>query len=366
MVTENTLKILNQLGFGADINKLESYIMDYKRAEPVSDLNRYKYNFRLLEGILKSIKPSSEALRAEIETIPFDEYDLLLKSNPNSRIETIYGYTDDEKVREHSKVMFTENELMDLVAIGDIEGIDIVCIYNYGMLHGIYAISDTSKHYDFTEQLGNNVPISIDELNDVDVVEIRAKATILNDEKVYNSICEVMHRLRLNSRIETIRVVCHDIMFNDDTKFNSYWDKLEYLSDLGFETIKYCLLRNIDKDSFKQALGEFGEFISKEEAESNRRYRGVVVRNNKEIDDYKFLIKYSDVEVEENQVFESTVKQVVEKDGVLYLDILQVECNRNLRVDRLQLDDIFELEKKGVSRGSRVQFKVIEGNGIMI
>lgn len=366
MVTENTLKILNQLGFGADINKLESYIMDYKKSEPVSDLNRYKYNFRILEEVLKSIKPSSKALNVEMENIPFDEYDLILKSNPNNRVDTIYGYTDDEQIREQSKLMFTENELMDLVAIGDIEGIDIVCVYNYGLLHGIYAISDKAKCYDFTQQLYGNISTSVDEFDDIDIVEIRARASILRTDDVNNSICEVMHRLRLNSNTETIQIICNDILFNDDTEFNSYWEKLEYLSDMGFETVKYCLLRNIDKDSFKQALCQFGEFISNEENESNRRYRGILVRNNKETEEYKFLIRYSDVDVEENQIFESTVKQVVEKDGILYIEILQVDCNRNVSIDTLRIDDIFELEKKSISRGSRVRFKVIEGKGVMI
>ena len=46
MINEITLRKLDNLGFGIDIDSLESYIIDYSNAVLVSDLSRYEYNYK--------------------------------------------------------------------------------------------------------------------------------------------------------------------------------------------------------------------------------------------------------------------------------------------------------------------------------
>ena len=93
---------------------------------------------------------------------------------------------------------------------------------------------------------------------------------------------------------------------------------------------------------------------------------GIRVRNNKETTNYKFIVRYSDTEIDSEQTFESTVKEVIELDGKIYLSILEIECNKGLSIDKIELEDVFILEKDNLKRGARVQFKVIEGRPIII
>lgn len=55
MINENTLNILQNIGFGADIDSLESYLIDFEDANKVADLERYKYNCKILKNILKEL-----------------------------------------------------------------------------------------------------------------------------------------------------------------------------------------------------------------------------------------------------------------------------------------------------------------------
>lgn len=363
MITESSLDILNQLGFGADINKLESYVMDYNLVKNVADISRYEFNYKIIEKILKSIKSTSKAFETTTSEIPFDEYDELFKQKLNLKTEMLYGYTDDNSFREKAKLIFSESELMDLVAISDNEGIDIICIYSYGSLVRIYAVSEKAKCYDFTDKLMNSVPNQVIEFEDAEIVEIRARAIIKDKKEFNNPVCETMHRLRLGINEESIEVICNDIMFNDDTVFYTYWEKLEYLESLQFNVVGYCLLRNIDKDSFKTALEEMSKYLIKEEQND---CRGIIVRNNKEVTEYEFVTRYSEIEVDSDQTFESTVKTVIEKDGDLYLDILETECNKQVSIGLIKLDDVFMLEKNNLSQGSRVRFKVVEGKPLLV
>lgn len=366
MITESSLDKLKRIGFGADINKLESYITDFIAARPVSELTQYEHNFKLLEEELKGIKGAYGINDETKEKIPFDDADKLFKEKLNLKPDRLYGYTDDAEFRDKARVMFSENELMDLVAVSDTGGIDIVLVYNFGKLIRISGVSERDKYYDFTSELAENVKQHIDDFEDATLCEIRAKAIVNDIKRFKNPTCETMHRLRLGVSTQDIRIVCDDIMFDDETVFNGYWDKLEYLESLGFTVAKYCLLRNIDKESFKSALEEMAEFLHSEEQKDGSDCIGIRVRNNKETTNYKFIVRYSDTEIDSEQTFESTVKEVIELDGKIYLSILEIECNKGLSIDKIELEDVFILEKDNLKRGARVQFKVIEGRPIII
>ena len=369
MITENTLRVLNDIGFGANIDKLEAYILDYKCAENVSDLSRYKHNFKILESILKETKPSSRAFEFESKQLPLNDYDIIFKEKQNIRCDILYGISDDSKIKDKCNLVFSDTSLMDTVAINNVEGIDVICVYEYGELKSVSAVSESTKQFDFTDELYEAVYGFIEDFSSYSLVELRAKATVLKTDIGYkNAICDAMHRLRTGVKTDKVRLIYNDIfILEDEREFNTYWDKLQYLRQVGLSVPHHCMLRNIDSDAFKSALNEFDEFfldIEKDEGYTYN-YNGFLVRNNKEVQEYKFLTCYDTLNTDSKQLFESTVKGIVMQDGELYISILETDCNKRVRISKIYLEDIFDLEKSNITVGSRVKFKVIEGKAIV-
>ena len=73
MVNENTLRLLNRIGFGADIDSLESYLLNYAIAHKLTDMEKYElvYTRILLQKpelvlIIQPFKGADARLRQRI------------------------------------------------------------------------------------------------------------------------------------------------------------------------------------------------------------------------------------------------------------------------------------------------------------
>jgi len=372
MINESTLNTLNNIGFGADIDSLESYISNYMASVPVADLHRYEYNYSRLRKLLKDAKPNSKVFNAnasEIKVIELDKYDKFFSELGNVRCETVYGTIEMHNLVRIKNESFYSNNTTDLVAIQNIEGIDIKCTYINGILYRIYGISERDKIYDFTSILKDSIKDYIEEISEHGLVEVRAKVTLGNkNESTSNVICDTMGLLRAGINIQKLEIAVYDIFFDDiEESFSSYWDKLEFMTSIGLNVPQHCLLRNIDTESFIQALNEMDSYF-KDDCSTNDflKISGFLVKDNNSYDSYGFILCYDTINIGSKLKFESVVKSILTKNSSHYLKIVPVECNREVYINTIKLDDIYLIDKLDVHVGSKINFIVIEGKAILM
>lgn len=370
MINDNVLVTLNKYGFGANIDSLEDYILNYNMAKRVADVTKYKYKYDTLYKILKTVKPASQALAFETEQyIEFDTLDTLFIKVRNPGCDTLYGDVNKAKLDSIVDYTYVDKDIMDIVGIHNVEGIDVVCLYSYGELCSIYAVSDTNKVYDFTDQLYDKLRDFIPEFNDFTLIELRAKVTLGDGVSiVHNTTCDTMGYLRTGIKLKNLKLVFNNIFIDDNEyTFESYWDKLSFLSEHGFEVPYYSLLRNISKTEFTVALKTLDNFFDTEVKDNgcNYRYNGFIAVNNAGVNSIENLLCYDTVNIDSEQEFESTLKEIVRQRGKLYAKILKTECNNKVCIDTVEIDDVYKLEEYGLNIGGRVKFKVAEGIAIL-
>lgn len=371
MLNSSTINTLNRLGFGVNIDKIESYIHYFKQANLVADLSKYEYNYLKLVKILKEIKPNSKVLTEDIDYdgLKTDEFDKLFTTYGNEKCVVAYGKDDEHKINSVKSVNFEEDYCMDLVAVNNVEGIDIMCTYINGRVYRVYAIGEYTKHFDFTEQLKDKVPSFIEDIACHRLVEFRGKATIFKDkEKRYDNIaCSTLYLLQNNIGRDCVDIVFNDVIFEEDNNtFKSIWDKLEWMRDIGLNVPHHALIRNVDRVQFESALEEFDEYFRNEENNSIVYSKlGFNIKNNNDIETSEYIICYDTNNVEHKSVFEAIVKDITIDIDRSFIKIVSTKCNNGIIIDTIDIDDIYDIEKYNIAIGNKIYFNVVEGEAIL-
>ncbi|MBO5388634.1 MAG: hypothetical protein J6A59_10920, partial [Lachnospiraceae bacterium] len=320
MINNNTLRKLNSLGIGADINLLESYIIDYKQSLLLSDMSEYEYEYDILYKMLKEIKGDSEAFKEStlLEAINNDEYDKYIDTISSYNLHKAYSTADSivDNAREYMSIYGNQ---CDIMAMPNVLGIKVNCIYLNGYVYRIYAIGNNHKYMDLTKLLKSKVKGYIEEFKDTDIVELRGTVTILDNfkelqDKSLNVICSTMRCIRTKTNIDKLHIIFNDMICdNSDTLFNNNWDKLEYMRDIGISVPHHGLLINIDKEIIQQALIELDDyFINIKNTDGILyRYSGIEVRFNNDTtrNDEGWFIYISD-KCNTKTIYKSTIKSV--------------------------------------------------------
>ena len=89
MLNTNTLRLLNNIAFGADIDSLETYLINFKQASMMCDLHRDTRRYNILYNVLKDMKASSLLFsdRSNIKPVSKDNTDTLFKKYTNQFVE---------------------------------------------------------------------------------------------------------------------------------------------------------------------------------------------------------------------------------------------------------------------------------------
>lgn len=374
MINENTIATLNKIGFGADIDSLESYIIDYKQARLLSNLAFYANEYKRLVKILKEIKPSSQALSNKTELIEEDTdiYDRLLNEHRRLFMSVAYGAQNQLVHAIKDNISSNFNNCTDLVGIANIDGINVRCSYINGNLYRINCIGEEKKYLDITELLRNKVPSFLEDFKNIKLAELRGKITLFNNADVQfiekNIPCSVMRCIRTKINIDSLKIVITDVIVdkNSDFEYNTQWDRLEHLRDLGISVPHYVLVRDVDSESISDALIEIDKYFSniKEKNEMIYSYHGNIIRINSELycDSLDTNVIYNSRDLVTDTIYSSTIKSInttTENNRLKQrLNIVKVKCNDNLFIDSIELTDIYDIEKYEITIGGRVNFKV--------
>ena len=173
-----------------------------------------------------------------------------------------------------------------------------------------------------------------------------------------------MHRLRTNIDVEDITLIYTDIFIKNDSKLQTYWNKLGYLTSLGFKTPERAMLRNIDREELNQAISTLANHMMNEK-ETDYIVDSTYIKKNSDVSTPDFIINYDINNIRSDAVFESRVRSITRDNLGQYINIVSIDCNKNLSIDKVYLDDVYKLESDHIVPNGKIKFRIVEGRAVL-
>jgi len=361
MINNNTLLELNKTKFGANINRLESYIIDRKYIGIIEGQLAQTSEYTKYCEILKNIKPKSDVFspRTDLEPLENTKYDSLLCEYPEVGALCIYGISDENMQKAYSHLS-TNNESIDITAIPSTVGIAVSVTYLNGNLYKVYVVNDSIKYMDITDDIKQVLTSYIDEIKDNRITDFRGIITLDSDEYTpYELKCEIMHKLRTHMNKSKLKIVFHNV-YSENKDYGSLWERIEFIKALGLNVPHHALIRNVDNtiitDATQQLKDHFHDLKSSDTL--GYVYNGIRIFNNNTMS--SFVYNYKDCEV--GKVFESTIKAIVmnsSTNGInMNLKVVEHKCNDELIISDIDVTDALDIVNLNLSIGNKVKFIV--------
>lgn len=370
MINKSTLRLLNDIAFGADIDSLESYMINFKQASMLCDLHRDTKRYNILYDILRDMKGNSLLFSDRTNLKPTDKdnmNDMLFKKYPNRFLDVGYSVDSDEIIKFENTIKNKFNNNIGLIALANICGIHVKCVYANGYLRTIYVIGETEKYLDVTNIISDLVPDYIPELKQYELVELRGKVTTSRVEHLIPE-CSTLHYINYNYNINTLQLFIDDIIMDaNELPYDNYWSKLEYIEDIGFKVPTRALILDVDSNILSNAVLEMDNYIT-ENTTTIYKYFGIQIIVNDTID--KQSIVYIGRYCDSNKRFSSKLKSIqstVTNDyNIVSINILPVKCNDNVTIDKVIMNDVYNIELQQLTIGKEVEFYVLNNTAYML
>lgn len=255
MVNTNTMDLLEKLGFGADVDALETYVGQLQDAAgdgtPLVDDSVYDAHIKLL----RQLKPESELLNRNWESYDEDlnEYDEVLKKYGMCSITTV---SDIEDLDRFADVLDDIGHPVDLfVSIKD-NGHGVRAVYSYGELHSGSTRGRYKKGRDITRHLKAVLPNHVDAWNDIPIVEVRGEmlVSIPNFEKYLkgklktplSSVTSLIRDSVTDEELSLLEMECYKVISSDGSlEFETLYDEFSHLYGNGFRVPQNALVKNV-------------------------------------------------------------------------------------------------------------------------
>lgn len=278
MINKDTMNELDRLGFGADVDALESYVELLQNAasmgNPMVDDSVYDTHFRLL----KKLKPESELVNRnwEKDEAELNEYDEILKKYGMCSITTI---TEFDELGKFKEVLRSIGHSVELMASTKENGHAVRAIYLNGELYGGTTRGRYKKGRDITRHVKAVLPNYIEEWEDIPIVEVRGEmlVSISNFEKYLkgtlktplSSVTSLIRDSVTDDELKLLDMVCYKVIASDDSLgLNSLYEEYEYLNELGFDIPERGVIAGVNADNLEQAvemlLGHFEGLMDEE------------------------------------------------------------------------------------------------------
>lgn len=235
---------LEKLGFGADVDALESYVATLQDAagmgNPLVDDAAYDAHVRLL----KQLKPTSSVLNRnwEVEDNELNEYDDVLKKYGMCSITTI---TTLDELYKFKNTLDEIGHPVDIVASTKENGHGVRAVYLNGHLYTGSTRGRYKKGRDITRHLKGVLPNYVDAWRNIKIVEVRGEmlVSISNFEKhlketlktPLSSVTSLIRDSATDAEIQLLDMVCYKVISADGSlEFNTLWEEWEHLKACGF------------------------------------------------------------------------------------------------------------------------------------
>lgn len=384
MINEETLNILNSIGFGADIDGFETYVMDlrdaYGEGKPLVDDSQYDVYHR----ILKEVKPESKVFEQnwELEETELGEYDQLLDQYGMSSIRTIQGVNERE-LEYFAKVIDDNGGKVSLFASIKENGHAFRAVYLNGKLHYGTTRGRYKKGRDITRHLKRLLPNYIEDWKDSELVELRGELLVklsTFEEKLQgelktplSSVTSLIRDSATDNEIDLMSAVCFKILTNSDSlHFDCLRDEFEHLQEQGFETPQSAVIQGVTRANLIGSVNALLEYFEDKMDNGELEYScdGIVVA----IDDNhifynsgrdgntwngNFAVKSG--KYWESNIYSAVIEEVVFIPGKTYMTpkaiIEPTVCSNGAEVKVVPLYNVGVMERYGYTPGETVFFR---------
>lgn len=261
MVNRNTLNELERLGFGADIDALESYVATLQDAagngEPLVTDSVYDEHFRLL----KQLKPESEILSRNWETADFDytDKDDVLKKYGMCSITTIQDW---DELGAFRAVLEEIGEPVTMAVSVKENGHGVRAVYTYGELTGGSTRGRYKRGRDITRHLRAVLPTHVNQWDDIPLVEVRGEmlVSIENFEKnlrntlktPLSSVTSLIRDSASDEELQYLDMLCYKVIAaNNEIELGSLHEEFAHLTDCGFKVPPAILVNGVDQNNLE-------------------------------------------------------------------------------------------------------------------
>jgi hypothetical protein len=216
--------------------------------------------------------------------------------------------------------------------------------------------------------LAASVPDKISDLEHMPVTELHGTAYQTSNDVLFNNvILDTFYDIKHGRNLESIEILFDDIFTLTDDKevvvdysTSNKFSKIEFMNGMGLKVVKAGILRDIDKQSFNQAIAHLSKFFA-----DKGIFRFSISDNN----DYKTadkMIIYESKYVDSDYVFNSIVTGIKQFGDITKLIVVNKNCNDNLVVSEIVLDDVYLLEKNNIHAGSKIEFRIINSRVVLV
>lgn len=298
MINSDTLFELEKLGFGADVDALETYIGKLQDAaamgNPMVDDAMYDSYVRLL----KKLKPNSYVLNRnwENEDNELTDLDEILAKYGMCSITTIKDFDELYKFKEAIRGVGHPVELFSSIKEN---GHGVRAVYKNGSLVGGSTRGRYKKGRDITRHLKSVLPNYVEKWSDIELVEVRGEmlvsienfeAHLKNTLKTpLSSVTSLIRESVTDEELKYLSMVCYKVISNDDSlEFSTLLDEFKELKACGFEIPQCGLISDVTADILDETIEKILTFFENKMDAGEIHYScdGIVVAINNNVDFY--------------------------------------------------------------------------------
>lgn len=298
MINPNTLEQLEKLGFGSDIDALESYVASLQDAagmgNPLVDDSVYDVHYKLL----KELKPTSVVLGRNWETDDEEltQFDEVLQKYGMCSITTL---SDFSELTKFAQTLDNIGHDVDLMASVKDNGHGVRAVYINGWLYNGSTRGRYKKGRDITRHLKAVLPLYVDAWENVPIVEVRGEmlVSIENFEKhlkgklktPLSSVTSLIRDSVTDDELKLLEMECYKVISSDGSlEFETLCDEFEHLVACGFKVPPRARINNVNSGNLKSAVERILEYF--EQVMDNGKIRfssdGIVFAINNNNDFY--------------------------------------------------------------------------------
>lgn len=267
MITSNTMAELEKLGFGADVDALETYVARLQDAagmgQPLVDDALYDAHVRLL----KQLKPDSSVLNRnwEVEDNELNEYDDVLKKYGMCSIQTVTDF-DTPEYEKFRRTIADLGHPVDLFAGVKENGHGVRAVYLNGNLYTGSTRGRYKKGRDITRHLKAVLPNYVEQWKNIRLVEVRGEMLVkISDFEKYlkptglkhplSSVTSLIRDSVTDAELKYLNMVCYKVIAgNGEIEFNTLADEYGHLKECGFNIPQCTGVRGVTAENLDLAI----------------------------------------------------------------------------------------------------------------
>ena len=394
MVGQNTMDRLNELGFGADIDSLETYVEKLQDAaangSPLVDDSMYDVHVKLL----KELKPDSQILNRnwESEEEELTEYDDVLKKYGMCSISSVTEFESTE-FKNFANTLEKLGQKVDILASLKLNGHGVRAVYVKGKLTTGSTRGRYKKGRDITRHLKAVLPNYIEAWKDIDIMEVRGEMlvktevfeNVLKQTGLKHPLSSVTSLIRDSVTDEELKylsmVTYKAIPSNGEIEFNTLLEEFWHLKECGFEIPVCTGLRGIDYTNIKAAVDNIiNTFDTKmDNGEIEYSSDGIVIAINdnetfygcgKNGNTWNGNIAIKMGKNWEQNIYSSTIEDVVFTPGKSFMtpkaQVTPVKTANGSEVRTVPLYNIGVMERYGYTPGETIYFRYGGESGVTL